>query len=470
MYALRRVARGSRCAGSMSAGGARPGYGVQPAAARRPPNSSMLEAAPRIVSRSSAALGDSRQASADGSAEGLYGIGAGISVAQGRGFWVNSLKSGGPAEAAGLRTGDVLISIDGRRPSSLGALRSLLLGPKGTAVDIGLQRKMRPDAGSSSTAVQWRPLLARVVRGGLGAGHGPVLGIGMGFKVSAGGGFVVSNVKQGGPADRAGVLANDVICTYNGESLSNKAGSFLTESLSNNHDAIVRFGILREGSPALISVVIVRTPLSTSNAKSSDALTTYGGRVSPPSAGGTGAGIYSGGGAAAPVLHGGRAHSGASSASGYSSSGYSSAASAYDSEKSDRYDSDASNQSRRSVSSVEADYSTDDDASSTASPVKEAAADTHAQLAWKPGPGKAAAPRMRAGEAGGQEEVEELRKMVAALSAQVAMQQEEIVALKARSPGHAVNGAGTRAPPPCARSQRTPPALGCTRTARRHGA
>ena len=33
----------------MSAGGARPGYGVQPAAARRPPNSSMLEAAPRIV-------------------------------------------------------------------------------------------------------------------------------------------------------------------------------------------------------------------------------------------------------------------------------------------------------------------------------------------------------------------------------------------------------------------------------------
>ena len=146
------------------------------------------------------------------------------------------------------------------------------------------------------------------------------------------------------------------------------------------------------------------------------------------------------------MLHGGRAHSGASSASGYSSSsGYSSAASAYDSEKSDRYDSDASNQSRRSVSSVEADYSTDDDASSTASPVKEAAAGTHAQVAWKPVPGKVAGPRMRAGEAGGQDEVEELRKMVAALSAQVAMQQEEIVALKACSAGHAVNGAGARA-------------------------
>ena len=77
--------------------------------------------------------------------------------------------------------------------------------------------------------------------------------------------------------------------------------------------------------------------------------------------------------------------------------------------------------------------------------MKEAAAGTHAQVAWKPVPGKVAGPRMRAGEAGGQDEVEELRKMVAALSAQVATQQEEIVALKASSAGHAVNGAGARA-------------------------
>ena len=73
-------------------------------------------------------------------------------------------------------------------------------------------------------------MVARVVRGGsgTGAGQGPVLGIGMGFKVSAGGGFIVSNVQHGGPAERAGVQAGDVICTYNGEALSNKPGSFLT--------------------------------------------------------------------------------------------------------------------------------------------------------------------------------------------------------------------------------------------------
>jgi len=181
-----------------------------------------------IVSRSSAS--DARQVGPDGSVHGLYGIGAGVSVAEGQGFWINSVKSGGPSDAAGVRKGDLLISIDGRRPSSLGMLRSLLLGPKGTAVDIALHRKDRPEASTANSAAHWVQVVARVVRGGgtTGVGQGPVLGIGMGFKVSAGGGFIVSNVQQGGPAERAGVQAGDVMCTYNGESLSNKPGSYLT--------------------------------------------------------------------------------------------------------------------------------------------------------------------------------------------------------------------------------------------------
>lgn len=183
------------------------------------------------MSRSSAS--DAKQVGPDGTVDGLYGIGAGVSVAEGKGFWINSVKSGGPAEAAGVRKGDLLISIDGRRPSSLGMLRSLLLGPKGTAVDLGLQRKDSTLSGVAS----WTQVSARVVRGGsaTASGLGPVLGIGMGFKVSAGGGFVVSNVQHGGPAERAGVQAGDIICSYNGESLSNKAGSFLTGRRTHTH-------------------------------------------------------------------------------------------------------------------------------------------------------------------------------------------------------------------------------------------
>lgn len=60
--------------------------------------------------------------------------GIGVSVAEGHGFWVNSVKVGGPAETAGLRKGELLVTIDAKRPRSLGHLRKLLLGPKGTKV------------------------------------------------------------------------------------------------------------------------------------------------------------------------------------------------------------------------------------------------------------------------------------------------------------------------------------------------
>ena len=200
-----------------------------------------------IVSRSSAS--DTKQVGPDGSVDGLYGIGAGVSVAEGKGFWINSVKSGGPADIAGVRKGDLLVGIDGRRPSSLGMLRSLLLGPKGTAVDISLQRKDRLDAGPSSAPPQWVSVVARVVRGGgaTGAVQGPVLGIGMGFRLSAGGGFIVSNVQPAGPAERAGVQPGDVICTYNGESLSNKPGSFLTGAPSPRSSIRINHTIAERG-------------------------------------------------------------------------------------------------------------------------------------------------------------------------------------------------------------------------------
>ena len=80
-----------------------------------------------IVSRST--VPDNKQAGQNGSVDGLYGIGAGISVADGRGFWVTGVKGGGPAEVAGVRKGDLLITIDGRRPSTLKMLRSMPVAP-----------------------------------------------------------------------------------------------------------------------------------------------------------------------------------------------------------------------------------------------------------------------------------------------------------------------------------------------------
>jgi len=74
-----------------------------------------------------------------------------------------------------------------------------------------------------------------------------------------------------------------------------------TEALSNNEDAIVRFGIRRDPNPALISVVIVRTPLSVSSSSVPSLRSSVPLSAAPtatPTAGlggglGAGAGMYS---------------------------------------------------------------------------------------------------------------------------------------------------------------------------------
>ena len=134
------------------------------------------------------------------------------------------------------------------------------------------------------------------------------------------------------------------------------------EALSNNQDAIVRFGIKREGKAALISVVIVRTPLSVASSAASSAIsssavsarsTVMGHAPSTPTSGlggglGAGAGTYSAAGHGA-LAAGAPGLTATHSAGGYESSGYSSCGSngaAYDSGQSDRYESDVSTHSR----------------------------------------------------------------------------------------------------------------------------
>ena len=76
---------------------------------------------------------------------------------------------------------------------------------------------------------------------------------------------MLCNVSLPPPRGRAGVLVGDLVCTYNGETVTNKPGTYLTDALANNNDTIVRFGVRRGDAANLISVVVVRTPLSLSS-------------------------------------------------------------------------------------------------------------------------------------------------------------------------------------------------------------
>jgi len=71
----------------------------------------------------------------------LAGIGVVLS-ARGEGLWVAGLAPGGSAAEAGLRRGDVVISVDGRSVVDLGFADAVnaIRGPEGTSVVLGVRR------------------------------------------------------------------------------------------------------------------------------------------------------------------------------------------------------------------------------------------------------------------------------------------------------------------------------------------
>jgi hypothetical protein len=244
------------------------------------------------------------------------------------------------AEAAGLLKGDLIVTIDGKRPSSLGGIRKMLLGPKGARVEIGIKR------GGSLLGVE-------VERGGGSMSQAPLLGIGMGFKHALNGGYIVTNIQPGGPAERAGVLSDDLICLYNGENVTVRPGSYLNEMLSNDTDPIVRFGVRRGDAANLISVVVVRTPLNVSN-RDHSVLPSAAASRGPRSTVGAAPGLGGGAGTYSSGYNGIREYFG--SVPEYISS--------YDSEKSDNYTSGGGSYSSQRGSFVSdssrEEYSSDD--------------------------------------------------------------------------------------------------------------
>lgn len=285
-----------------------------------------------------------------------------MSVAEGRGFWINSVKAGGPADLAGVKKGELIVTIDRKRPGSLGWLRKMLLGAKGTRVDVGI---LRPGSTALTTVT--------ITRGGGNMAAAPVLSVGMGFKQAPAGGFLVTNVQPGGPAERAGVRSGDLIVSYNGEAVVGAAGGRgLTESLADNAEPIVRFGIRRGDSSALISAVVVRTPLNvTASVVTSPKV--LNGAAAPTPAAARPAPAAPSPAKPAPAPSPAKKAGGSYSGAGFPAGGHPSAGalSSYDSDRSDNYTSSAGSYSGGrasflSDSSRDDPYSSDDSHSVTA--------------------------------------------------------------------------------------------------------
>jgi serine protease Do len=138
-----------------------------------------------------------------------------------RGVLVNSVDADGPAERAGIRTGDTITAVNGNRVDTANALRNQIAGtPPGTEITLTILRDGREQqlrtrlgelpsnnesGGSSDTPNSRREQLGLSVEP-----LKPDLADQLGLRRDTQG-VVVTDVDPSGPAAEAGIEANDVI-------------------------------------------------------------------------------------------------------------------------------------------------------------------------------------------------------------------------------------------------------------------
>jgi serine protease Do len=175
-----------------------------------------------------------------------------------KGALVQNVVPRGPAAKAGVQPGDLVVALNGKPVESSGGLtRSVALIPPGEKVSLGILR--RGEKKEFSFKVAQRPEDEEVIgRGGGGeeeengqSNKSPKLGVSLApltgeiarqLGVAPGEGVVVRNVVEGGPAERAGIRAGDVIIEMN------------QRKVSSPDDVASIIGKMKEGDMALLRV------------------------------------------------------------------------------------------------------------------------------------------------------------------------------------------------------------------------
>ena len=167
-------------------------------------------------------------------ARGMLGVGIqqvtsdiaqSMGLKQVRGVLVNSVTSGGPADKAGIKTGDVILQLNGKDVTDSNSFRNQIAGtPPGTEVTLTIQR----DNAEQQVRARLGELTPESARAGAGPGggnQGERLGITVApltpdlaaqLNLPRGTqGVVIQSVDPNGPAAQAGLQAGDVIQQVN---------------------------------------------------------------------------------------------------------------------------------------------------------------------------------------------------------------------------------------------------------------
>jgi len=201
---------------------------------------------------------------------GMIGVGiqtvtsdlaASLGLKQMGGVLINSVNPGGPAAKAGLKTGDVILKLNGTTISDANALRNAIAGtPPGTEVTLtvlrsGNQQNVRVRLGELPTEH------AAASTGGNGSGS-QKLGLTVApltpdLAAQAGvakgtHGVVVENVDPNGPAAQAGIEAGDVIEQVNQQPVASAADIQRAMARSGNRPPLLL--VNRQGETVFVPV------------------------------------------------------------------------------------------------------------------------------------------------------------------------------------------------------------------------
>jgi serine protease Do len=224
-----------------------------------------------------------------------------LKLNEARGALVEKVESGSPAEQAGLAKGDVIVGFDGDRVRSAGQLSRLVREtPPGREVSLevsrdGSSRRLTATLGERTAgpfahrfqvevpdirveapeppepllpdleAEDWQGLHGQMPKWVYRFGRGPAkLGIKYQeltsqlaeyFQVEQGGGVLVSEVDEDGPAAKAGLKAGDVILEVSGKRIE-RSGDLRRQVDAASPGETVEVKVLRAGQPKTLSVTI----------------------------------------------------------------------------------------------------------------------------------------------------------------------------------------------------------------------